>query len=78
MALGSEDRRLQFRGDFFNLFNHPNFDIPSHVFDCPPSPQVCGSATSRYGGPSFGKVLSANSYGNKPPRQIQLSARFIF
>ncbi len=77
-ALGSEDRRLQFRGDFFNLFNHPNFDIPSHVFDCPPSPQVCGSATSRYGGPSFGKVLSSNSYGNKPPRQIQLSARFIF
>jgi len=78
MALGSEDRRLQLRGDFFNLFNHPNFDIPSHVFDCPPSPQVCGSATSRYGGPGFGKILSANSYGNKPPRQIQLSARFIF
>jgi hypothetical protein len=75
MALGSEDRRLQFRGDFFNLFNHPNFDIPSHVFACPPQPQACGTP---YGGPSFARVLSANSYGNKPPRQIQLSARYIF
>ena len=75
MALGAENHRLQFRGDFFNLFNHPNFDIPSHVFECPSSPQVCGSP---YGGPSFGKVLSANAYGNKPPRQVQLSLRYAF
>ena len=32
MDLGAENHRLQLRGDFFNLFNHPNFDIPSHVF----------------------------------------------
>jgi Carboxypeptidase regulatory-like domain/TonB dependent receptor len=62
MALGSENHHLQFRGDFFNLFNHPNFDIPAHVL----------------GGSNFGKVLSANAYGNKPPRQIQLSARYTF
>ena len=62
MALGSETHRLQFRGDFFNIFNHPNFDIPAHVF----------------GGRSFAQVLSANAYGNKPPRQIQLSARIVF
>jgi len=62
MALGRENHRLMFRGDFFNLFNHPNFDIPAHVF----------------GGTSFAEVLSANSYGDKPPRQIQLSARYIF
>ncbi len=62
MALGAENHRLQFRGDFFNLFNHPNFDIPSHVL----------------GGTSFGKVLSANAYGDKPPRQIQLSLRYVF
>jgi Carboxypeptidase regulatory-like domain/TonB dependent receptor/TonB-dependent Receptor Plug Domain len=74
MALGSENHRLQFRGDFFNLFNHPNFDIPGHVFECPPQPEVC----SPYGGPSFGKILAANSYGNKPPRQIQLSLRYGF
>jgi len=62
MALGSENHRLTLRGDFFNLFNHPNLDIPSHVF----------------GTSNFAEVLSANSYGNKPPRQIQLSARYVF
>ena len=62
MALGSENHQLQFRGDFFNLFNHPNFDIPTHVL----------------GGSNFAKVLSANSYGDKPPRQIQLSLRYVF
>ena len=74
MALGSENHRLMLRGDFFNLFNHPNFDIPEHVFDCPLPPQAC----SPYGGPSFGQVLSANAYGIRPPRQIQLSARYVF
>jgi len=62
MALGTENHRLQLRGDFFNIFNHPNFDGPGHVFSTP----------------SFGRVLSANAYGNKPPRQIQLSARYMF
>jgi len=77
MALGGENHRLQLRGDFFNLFNHPNFDIPNHVFSftpCTPQTQPCGA----YGGPNFGKVLSANSYGDKPPRQIQLSMRYVF
>jgi len=62
MALRTENHRLMLRGDFFNLFNHPNFDIPAHVL----------------GGSNFGKILSANAYGNKPPRQIQLSARYVF
>jgi len=62
MALGSESHRLTIRGDFFNLFNHPNFDVPNHVF----------------GTPNFAQVLSANFYGSKPPRQIQLSMRYVF
>jgi len=62
MALGAENHRLQLRADFFNLFNHPNFDIPSHVL----------------GASTFGEILSANSYGNKPPRQIQVSVRYSF
>jgi hypothetical protein len=62
IPLGAESRLLQFRGDFFNLLNHPNFDVPAHVF----------------GESNFARVLSANSYGNKPPRQIQLSARVVF
>jgi hypothetical protein len=75
MTLHREDHVLQFRGDFFNLFNHPNFDIPAHVFGCPPSPQPRGTP---YGGASFGRILSANAYGTKPPRQIQLSLRYAF
>jgi hypothetical protein len=53
---------LQLRGEVFNLFNHPNFDIPSRLF----------------GGLNFGEVLSENAYGNKPPRQIQLGLKYIF
>ena len=62
LPLFGESHRLQFRGEFFNLLNHPNFDIPNHVFSSP----------------TFGQVLSANSYGNKPPRQIQLGVKYIF
>ncbi len=58
----TEGHHLQLRGEFFNLFNHPNFDIPNHVF---------GTAT-------FGEIFSENAYGNKPPRQVQLGLKYIF
>jgi hypothetical protein len=28
----AERRQLQFRGEFFNLPNHPNFAVPGHTF----------------------------------------------
>jgi hypothetical protein len=62
IILRKESHRLQLRGEVFNLFNHPNFDIPSRLF----------------GGLNFGEVLSENAYGNKPPRQIQLGLKYIF
>jgi hypothetical protein len=62
ILLRGERHRIQLRGEFFNLLNHPNLDIPNHVF---------GAAT-------FGQVLSENAYGNKPPRQIQLGFKYIF
>jgi hypothetical protein len=62
IAFRSENHKLMFRGDFFNLFNHPNFDIPAHVL----------------GGGEFSQLTSSNAYGSKPPRQIQLSARYVF
>lgn len=62
LAFGSEVRRLQLRAEFFNLFNHTNFDIPAHNLDTP----------------AFGTILSTNAYGNKPPRQIQLGVKYVF
>jgi len=62
IALFRESQRLSFRADVFNLFNHPNFDPPQNVFD------------SR----SFGSLSSANQFGTRPPRQIQLALRYSF
>ena len=60
--LGSESRLLQFRVEFFNIFNHPNFDLPSTNFD----------------GNAFGALQSVNAFGGRPPRQVQLGLKFIF
>jgi hypothetical protein len=57
-----EGHRLQIRAEVFNMFNHPLFDLPNHVM---------GNAT-------FGEILSANAYGNRPPRQIQLGMKYVF
>lgn len=61
-SLGGERFHLLARADIFNLFNHPNFDPPDRTFD------------SR----NFGALISANAYGNRPPRQIQLGLRLVF
>jgi hypothetical protein len=59
-----EKNLLQLRAEIFNSFNHPLFDIPiaGRVFD-----------TS-----TFGIISSANFYGNRPPRQLQLGFRYLF
>jgi hypothetical protein len=60
--LPGDKKLVQVRAEAFNLFNHPNFDAPNRNFD-----------SSR-----FGELFSANTYGNKPPRQIQLGLKFVF
>ena len=62
IPLRSERHRLEVRGDLFNLFNHPNYDVPSRILDTP----------------TFARVLTENAYGNKPPRQVQLSLKYVF
>jgi hypothetical protein len=62
IAVFRETHRLSFRADLFNLFNHPNFDPPQNVFDSQ----------------SFGSLPSANQFGTRPPRQIQLALRYSF
>ena len=51
IAAGREGHRVQIRGEFFNLFNHPNFDLPNDTF----------------GASTFGEVLSAKSATTPTP-----------
>lgn len=73
--LRPERQQVQFRGDVFNLLNHPNFDDPSHEFELTTcatnSNLLCPAA-------NFGALLLSNGHGDKPPRQIQVSFKYTF
>lgn len=62
MKFAGDRQGLEFRVEIFNLFNHSNFDTPDRIFD---------SA-------SFGVVQSENTFGGRPPRQIQFGLRYVF
>ncbi len=59
---GAEDWNIDFRAEFFNVFNHPIF-----------SPPRSGRAGTSFLSPNFGKSTSASQ-----ERQIQFSVRFSF
>jgi hypothetical protein len=62
-SLGKDTRYLQFRSEFFNAFNHPNFDNPSVT------------VTSS----TFGKITSAGVQDARASsRQIQFAMRLVF
>jgi hypothetical protein len=61
-----ESRRLGFRADMFNVFNHVNFLFAQ------PGPQNSNNATV-FGTPWFGYVTAARA-----PRQIQFGLKFYY
>ncbi len=61
-AAFTERQRLELRAEFFNIFNHPHFDLPNGNFDSS----------------AFGQLQTSNAYGSRPPRQIQLGLKYIF
>jgi hypothetical protein len=63
-----EQVRLQFRAEFFNLFNHANFALPNaSVF----AQAANGGATPN---PTFGKVNATTTSS----RQIQFALKLLF
>jgi hypothetical protein len=60
----TEEKRLQFRSEFFNLFNHANFALPD--FD----PFLSSGARDS----QAGRITSTNTTA----RQIQFALKFIF
>lgn len=71
----AENRSLQLRVEFFNLFNKTNFADPSGGLSCGGAVGVCGNFGQSIAtvGNQLGGLL-----GFGGPRQVQLSARFSF
>ncbi|HLH43851.1 MAG TPA: TonB-dependent receptor [Bryobacteraceae bacterium] len=63
-----EQMRLQFRAEFFNLFNHANFALPN------PSAFVQAANGGGVPNPTFGKITSTTTSS----RQIQFALKLMF
>jgi hypothetical protein len=62
----TERQRLQFRSEFFNLFNNVNFDFPERFCGGTVTGAPCSAAT-------FGRVTAA-----RDPRILQFALKYLF
>jgi len=83
----TEKKNLEFRAEFFNLFNHPNFDEPNSFFGVTPKLDANGNPVLDANGnpvlvpfPSFGQIFNTlgRTLGVGTSRQIQLALRFNY
>jgi hypothetical protein len=76
----TQGSRVQFRTDFFNIFNHPNFANPDGGI-CLAVDATTGACTTNG---NFGRStatvasLSGGAIGNGTSRQVQFSLKFMF
>jgi hypothetical protein len=75
----AESKALQFRAEFFNLFNTPQFNNPSAVAPSP-APTATTLVPNIASSPAFGTISSAGSPTTfqRISREIQLAAKFTF
>jgi hypothetical protein len=66
----TESKRLEFRAEFFNALNHPNFAAPNADISFP------GSFGKVYN--TLSPVLGTNSGGPGDPREIQFALKLYF
>jgi hypothetical protein len=64
----SERVNLQFRSEFFNIFNHPNFALPNVTVNS----SAFGSIASTV------DVSNGNPLGDGGPRLAQFALKFVF
>ncbi|MBI4465791.1 MAG: TonB-dependent receptor [Acidobacteria bacterium] len=67
-----EQGRLQFRGEFFNLFNHTNLNNPYPILESPSFGQAI------FGRQGFSSALPSVSPLNEQPRRIQFAVKLYF
>ena len=73
----AENANLQFRADFFNIFNHPNFASPANILSLPNFGQsISMLGTSLGSGGVFGGQNPLHQVGG--PRSIQLALKLQF
>jgi hypothetical protein len=72
----SEVMKLKLGAQFFNLFNHPNFQNPSHQFTSSNQNSTLGSIQSTVGAPT--SILGSTGGSDASPRLIQLHGTFTF
>ena len=76
----TEHVKLRFEGQFFNVFNHPNFGLPSMVLagiPGKPSTQTGFGALTYTTAPPTG-LLGVGLGGDSSPRMIAFQARVEF
>jgi hypothetical protein len=64
----AERVNLQFRGELFNIFNHPNFSVPNVTFNS----SAFGSIASTV------DVANGNPLGDGGPRLVQFALKLVF
>lgn len=72
-----EQRRLDFRTEVFNIFNHPNFAVPNQANRTIPFPQTISGLPAPAGTPPSGPA-GAITTTVTTSRQIQFGLKFTF